>query len=135
MTTAYPGAIDTFVNPTATDPMDSGTVPHATQHANVNDAVAAMQAVLMTRQAAPTVASAATIAPTAYVSFVSGVTTIQTLTPPTGIATTGGWLVLIPTGLWSTNTLGNVALASTAVVDKALILFYDPTTTKWYPSY
>jgi hypothetical protein len=26
-------------------------------------------------------------------------------------------------------------LASTTVVGKALIMTYDPTTTKWYPSY
>lgn len=135
MTTAYPGALDAPTNPTASDALSSATVPHAAQHANLNDAVKAMQAVLMTRQAAPTVASAATIAPTAYVSFVSGVTTVQTITPPAGIATVGGQIVLIPTGAFSTNALGNIALASTAVVSKALTMTYDPTTTKWYPSY
>ena len=30
---------------------------------------------------------------------------------------------------------GNIAIATTAVVGKALTMTYDSTTTKWYPSY
>lgn len=83
---------------------------------------------------APTIASATTIAPTTEISFVSGTTTISTITvPPTLVG--GGQITLIPTGLWATNTSGNIALASTAVVSKALILTYDSVTAKWYPSY
>lgn len=85
--------------------------------------------------AAPTIASATTIAPTTMVTFISGTTTINTITAPGTIATKGGTLILIPTGLWSTGTSGNIAIATTAVVSKALHLTYDPTTTKWYPSY
>lgn len=48
MTTAYPNAIDQFVNPTANDTLDSGTVPHAEQHSKANDAIAAIQTVLGT---------------------------------------------------------------------------------------
>src|SRR4051812_43962586 len=44
MTTAFPGALDTFTNPVASDLQSAPTVPHATQHANVNDAVAAIEA-------------------------------------------------------------------------------------------
>ena len=44
MTTNFPSGLDSFTNPTATDAMDSVTVPHADQHANVNDAVEALQA-------------------------------------------------------------------------------------------
>lgn len=44
MTTAYPGAQDVFVNPTASDLQSSVTVPHADQHTNVNDAVMALEA-------------------------------------------------------------------------------------------
>ena len=40
-----------------------------------------------------------------------------------------------PFGLLSTNTSGNIALATTAVVNKALILTWDSGTAKWYPSY
>lgn len=40
----YPASLDTFTNPVATDPMNAATVPHATQHANLNDAVEALEA-------------------------------------------------------------------------------------------
>lgn len=40
----YPVSLDSFSNPVATDPMNSATVPHATQHANLNDAVEALEA-------------------------------------------------------------------------------------------
>lgn len=83
---------------------------------------------------APTIASATTIAPLNAVQFISGTTTIATITPPPSIVG-GGQITLIPTGLWSTNTAGNIALATTAVVNKALILTWDQTTQKWYPSY
>lgn len=46
MPTQYPGSLDNFVNPTPTDTLDSGVVPHAQQHANLNDAVEAMQTVM-----------------------------------------------------------------------------------------
>lgn len=91
--------------------------------------------VVSTGGAAPTIASAATIAPTKPITFISGTTQINTITAPTGIATSGGQITLIPTGLFTTGTSGNIALATTAVVSKALIMTYDSTTTKWYPSY
>ena len=90
---------------------------------------------LKTIQTAPTIASATTIAPTTLISFVSGVVAIVTITPPTNILVTGGQITLIPTGIFTTTTAGNIALASTAVVGKALMMTYDATTTKWYPSY
>jgi hypothetical protein len=46
MTTSFPGAIDTFTNPVATDLLNSGTVPHAAQHDNLNDAVKAIETAL-----------------------------------------------------------------------------------------
>jgi hypothetical protein len=90
---------------------------------------------LKTIQSAPTIASASTIAPTALISFVSGTTAIVTITPPTSLLTTGGQLTLIPLGILTTTTAGNIALASTTVVGKALIYTYDAVTAKWYPSY
>ncbi len=99
------------------------------------DSDAPFAAPLATLQPAPTLASASTIAPVALISFVSGTTTIQTITPPFNILETGGQLTLIPTGAWSTNTSGNVALATTAVVNKILLLSWDAVTGKWYPSY
>ena len=88
-----------------------------------------------TTAGAPTIASAATIAPVTPIAFVSGVITINTITPPAPISTNGGQITLIPTGIFTTGVSGNIAIASTAVVSKALILTYDPITTKWYPSY
>ena len=46
MTTQYPNSLDDFVNPTATDRLDSVTVPHHQQHADLNDAVEAIQTVI-----------------------------------------------------------------------------------------
>ncbi|MGA9771454.1 MAG: hypothetical protein WBV94_20645 [Blastocatellia bacterium] len=90
---------------------------------------------IVTSAAAPTIASASTIAPTTPIVFISGTTTISTITAPSPLSSTGGSIILIPTGLWATNTGGNIALATTAVVSKALILSWDVTTGKWYPSY
>ena len=46
MTTNFPSSLDSFTNPSATDAMDSVTVPHADQHADLNDAMEAVQAKL-----------------------------------------------------------------------------------------
>jgi hypothetical protein len=91
--------------------------------------------VISTAQTATTLSSSATITPTLPIHFVSGTTTISTITAPFPISTTGGQITLIPTGLWSTNTAGNIALATTAVVNKALTMTYNFGTSKWYPSY
>jgi hypothetical protein len=48
VTTSYPGAVDNLTNPTPSDTLNSATVPHAAQHANVNDAVEAIQSTLGT---------------------------------------------------------------------------------------
>ena len=85
-------------------------------------------------QAAPTIASAATIAPTNLIQFVSGTTAIATITPPTNILATGGILTLIPTGLWTMNTTGNIAVNVNAVVNSPIILTYDSVTNKFYPT-
>lgn len=44
MPTSFPTGLDNFTNPTSSDAMNSVTVPHATQHANLNDAVEALEA-------------------------------------------------------------------------------------------
>ena len=83
---------------------------------------------------APTIASATTIAPLNPIVFVSGTTAIATITPPPSMVG-GGQITLIPTGIFTTTTAGNIALASTAVVSKAMIMTWDSGTAKWYPSY
>ena len=83
------------------------------------------------------IASASTIAPTDSLHHVTGTTTIDTITAPSGFAVSGagGCITLIPDGLWATSTSGNIKTATTAVVDKPLNLCYDNATSKWYPSY
>jgi hypothetical protein len=84
---------------------------------------------------AGTIASAATIAPTAPVTIISGTAAIVTITAPAPISATGGTITFIPTGAFTWTTAGNIAVAGTAVVSRALTLTFDATTTKWYPSY
>ena len=88
-----------------------------------------------TSAAAPTIASATTIAPVTAILFVSGTTTIETITPPAPISTRGGQITIIPTGVFATGVTGNIALASTSVVSRALTMTYDSGTGKFYPSY
>jgi hypothetical protein len=84
---------------------------------------------------APTVASATSIIIQSPVTFVSGTTAIETIAAPDLTATGGAQITLIPTGIFTTTTAGNIALATTAVVSRALTLTYDSATAKWYPSY
>lgn len=108
----------------------SGALGTTTLNSNV-----VQSKLLATSAAAPTIASATTIAPTTQILFVSGTTAIATITPPSPISLGGGTITIIPTGAFTTTTAGNIALASTAVVSRALTMTYDVTTTKWYPSY
>lgn len=82
------------------------------------------------------IASATTIAPTQMIHHVTGTTAVVNITPPALFAAgIGGQITLIPDGAWSTTNAGNIAIATTAVVSKALIMTYDSGTGKWYPSY
>lgn len=46
MSSGYPTSLDSFVNPTALDHLNSTTVPHHQQHSDLNDAVEAIQTVI-----------------------------------------------------------------------------------------
>lgn len=46
MATNYPNQLDVLINPTSSDNLNSTIVPHAKQHADLNDAVEAVQTVL-----------------------------------------------------------------------------------------
>ena len=78
--------------------------------------------------------AAATIAPTNAVHHVTGTTAISTITPPSGLQA-GATVTLIPNAAsgQTTTTGGNIALGTTMVQYKALILTWDGTN--WYPSY
>lgn len=76
-----------------------------------------------------TVASATTIAPTGFISLVSGTAAIVNVTPPIAGA---HMLVLIPTGLFTMTAAGNLITAlPAAVVGIPILLFYNPTTGKY----
>lgn len=53
MSTNYPSSLDNFINPTPSDSLNSGIVPHAQQHANLNDAVEAIQTIIGVNPAGP----------------------------------------------------------------------------------
>jgi hypothetical protein len=120
------GAPVRATSPTIVSPTINGTVAFTSY---------TVSGVIGTAAAAPTIASATTIAPTQQIAFVSGTTAIATITPPAPIASGGGQITLIPTGAFTTTTAGNIAIATTAVVGKALVMTYDTTAAKWYPSY
>jgi hypothetical protein len=46
-----------------------------------------------------------------------------------------GRITILPTAAFTWTAAGNIALAGTAVVGKALDFIYNPFTAKWYPSY
>ncbi len=79
------------------------------------------------------IASTATIAPTSTIHHITGTVAIVNITPP--VSGFQSQLTLIPDAAFTTTTAGNIALASTGVVSKALIMTYDATANKWYPSY
>jgi hypothetical protein len=84
-----------------------------------------------------TIASATTIAPTAYVTHITGTTTIQTMTAPTDFAQTngGGCLILIFDGVAPWNNAGNIFVAGTPTTAGTSVEFcYDNASAKWYPS-
>lgn len=80
------------------------------------------------------VASATSITPTGTLFHVTGTTTVQTVVVPTGFPD-GGFITIIPDGVFTVGTSGNIALGGTSVVSKALSLFWDATAVKWYMSY
>jgi len=100
-----------------------------------NGADASFVGLLGTNAAATTIASAATIAPTKSITFISGTAAVVTITASTSFSTAGGTITLIPTGAFTWTTAGNIAVAGTAVVNRALTMTYDSGTSKWYPSY
>jgi hypothetical protein len=72
-----------------------------------------------------------TIALTSSIHHITGTGSVQTMSlPVTGFV---GCVYLVPDAAFTTVTGGNIAKASTAVVDKTLIMCFDGTD--WTPSY
>lgn len=97
MTTAFPGAVDNFTNPTASDQLDSVTVPHAAQHANINDAVEAIETYVL--------------ATTAAFGFTSGLY-YRGLGQAIGLVATVNQTVYFPFLLGETKTFDRIALTT-----------------------
>jgi hypothetical protein len=77
-----------------------------------------------------TVASAATIAPSGFVTVVSGAAAIATITPP---VTGAHMLVIIPTGAFTMTATGNINIAmGAATPGQPVLLVYNPLTAKYY---
>jgi hypothetical protein len=80
-----------------------------------------------------TIASAATVAPVAFMTYITGTAEIVNITLP--YPAFSGKIVLLPEGAFTWTAAGNIAVLGTATADRALVLFYNAATTKWYPSY
>jgi hypothetical protein len=83
------------------------------------------------QQAPNTIASAATIAPSTFMTYVTGTVAVATITPP---VTGQHMLVLIytdatPTAM--TNT-GNIASITVPTINLPTLMFYDPKLNKYY---
>jgi hypothetical protein len=80
------------------------------------------------------VASAAgLITPSGPLFHVTGTAAITGFNIPVGFAY--GSFTIIPDGIFTTTTANNIAIASTAVVNKALTFVWDDTQSKFIPSY
>lgn len=85
------------------------------------------------------VASAAgVILPSGPLFHVTGALAITGFTIPVGCDATivgGCMFTIIPDGAFTWTAAGNIALAGTAVVNKALTFIWDAKNSKWIPSY
>lgn len=82
-----------------------------------------------------TIVAAATIAPQRLLTRLTGTVPVATITPPNGYFNGPLYLLTTSASVFTTVTTGNIALASTAVQNKLLVMMFDPSTSKWYPSY
>jgi hypothetical protein len=78
-----------------------------------------------------TIASAATVAPATFISFISGTTAIATITPPV----TGSHLLIFiftTTTPVAFTTTGNVKYVATPTTNLPMFLVYNPIEAKYY---
>ncbi len=84
-------------------------------------------------QPAPvTIASAATVAPTTFLSFISGTVAVATVTPP---ATGTHLLVFVFTTTTPVafTTTGNIKYVATPTQNIPMFLVFNPLEAKYYP--
>lgn len=79
----------------------------------------------------PTIASAATIAPTTKLTFLTGTVQLQTITPPTsGYCEVTLCFTNASPGLFLTT--GNIQIAYQPIQNRPVDLCYDPSSAKWW---
>jgi hypothetical protein len=83
----------------------------------------------------PAIAASATIAPVSDVTRVTGTVPIATITPPNAYFSGPLYLYSTDASPFTTVTTGNIALATTVTQFRTLAMIFDPSTSKWYPSY
>ena len=79
-----------------------------------------------------TIASTTTIAPTTYLSFISGTNAIATVTPPAEGAHMLCFIFTAATPVAFTTT-GNIKTVATPTQSLPLFLVYNPIEGKYYP--
>lgn len=99
--------------------------PTATQWGQVGDRQQSIEGA--------TLASAATVAPTHRLHFVSGTAAIVNITVPWDDF--AGSVTFMPTGIWTWTAAGNIGVAGTTTAATSPVTFtYFPSTGKWYAS-
>lgn len=95
------------------------------QHQDLNVAQSNKQ------QFPPTIASAATIAPTTRFSFISGTAQLQNITPPSsGYHELVLCFITASPGLFLTT--GNIQIAYQPIINRPITLHYDPAGGKYW---
>lgn len=80
----------------------------------------------------PTLASAATVAPSTFLSFISGTVAIATVTPPADGAHLLCFIFTTTTPVAFTTT-GNIKYVMTPTQNIPVFLVYDPILKKYHP--
>lgn len=91
-----------------------------------------------TRVTAAVASAAGLVTPSGPLFHITGALAITGFNIPVGFNATalgGGTFCAIPDGTFTTTTANNIALASTAVVNKLLCWTWDATNSKFVPSY
>lgn len=79
-----------------------------------------------------TFTAAATIAPTTFLSFISGTTVVGTITPPVNAVHMLAFVFSTTASGFS--TAGNVkTTVATPAIDAPVLLIYNPLNAKYYP--
>lgn len=81
----------------------------------------------------PTIASAATVAPTTFLSFISGTVAIATITPPVSGAHMLAFIFTTTTPTAFTTT-GNIKAVATPATNLPVLLIFNPIENKYYAS-